>query len=244
MNVNSVQFTSNHMNYAKNNSMTQNQIAFQGARGDEYVRQITTGSDVKPQDIMKEVKGTFGIKADKFEDIMESFINTIKDLTKDNRRLQQNLYEAKEEISQFPYKQSKLRGDIECQMIKMRQEALAAKDKEIEAAKAEAIEAKKELEKYKPLMNVKSIEEIGTVMPDKALETFKEMADHKIEATRSLFNFLTTGKGQEELLEQLNRATIMQKALQDGILDVPSVKEGINNAARIIEVGTGNLPLK
>lgn len=225
MNVNGVQFASNQMNYSKNNSMKKNQVAFQGALGDKFVRDITLMADVDANKIMKELKGTFGPKTEKVQDVIESFVDALRKMTLRGKQLEGDLRQANEQISKFPKEKQEAVLKAETSMAKSCREAIDAKNKEMEALKAETKEAKEALEKYKPVVDIKSVEEIGTVMPPKALETIKEIAEHKMEATKSMFNFLMTGQGQEEALAQIGRCTILQKAYKDGIFSIGSFKQ-------------------
>ena len=239
MNINNVQITPNQADYAKNDSVKHNQIAFQGAQGDKFVSEVIKGENVTPKSILKEIKGAFGIKTEKFEDIMESFIEKVKSLYDENSKLSEYLKNAHKKIDKFPEEQQELKNKTDAEVREYFNKIVDAKNKELANAKAEAKEAKAEakeakeaFEKYKPVVNIKSIEEIGTVLPEKVIETAKEMAEHRVDATKSMYDFLMTGKGQEEVLNQLNRNSIIQKAKHDGIFDIDYVDEEISNIAR------------
>jgi len=74
--------------YGTNNVQAKrSNVQFTGNLGDKFVNQIINGTTVKPQDVIKEMKGTFGIKTDHAEDIMESFIGKVRDLFKEKMSL-------------------------------------------------------------------------------------------------------------------------------------------------------------
>lgn len=239
MNVNSVNFAPNQMNYVNNNSLKQNKVTFQGALGDKFVRDIALMADVDTNAIMKEIKGTFGPKTEKVQDVIESFVDALRKMTLQGKKLEGDLRQANEKISQFPNEKNNAVFEAEKRLRTSFMETLNAKNKEIEAAKAETKEAQDLLEKYKPVVNVKSVEEIGTVMPDKVLEVLNEMVEHKAAANKSMFEFLMTGKGQEEALAQIERNNILQKARKDGILNISEVGEASNKISREHSLFTG-----
>lgn len=218
----------------KNNAVKQNnpQVAFQGARGDKIVYDILRGVDVQPKDIMKEVKGTFGIKTDSLMDVLESFVDKIRALNGEKGSLAAKLTDAQNEIAKFPDKQMNLQMETERQMREGFQSVLAAKDKEVAAAKAEAKEAKEFAAKYEPAVKIKSVDEIDTIMPEEALKVFDEMIEHKVAARKSMFDYLFTGKGQEEALAQLDRSAMMGKAMRDGFFNIDDFSSAIDTKAR------------
>ena len=222
MKVNSVQFT---QNYTPNNSVKMSKTPnFTGALGDKFVRDITLMADVDANKIMKELKGTFGLKSEKVQDVLESFIDSLRKMTLKGKQLEGELRKANEEIARFPAEKEDAVLKTEQKLRKSFVSVIDEKNQEIAAAKAETKEAQKALEKYKPVANVKSVEEMATIMPEKAIEIMKEMAEHKATANKSMLDFLMTGKGQEEALKQIERNNMILKARQDGIFDIPSVK--------------------
>ena len=218
MNINQV-----GLNFTSNNQLNNRNIQFRGNLGDKFVKEIINDIDVKPDMLIKEMKGTFGIKTDKAEDILESFIGKIKQLYSDKRGLKAELQESSKKIEAFPKEkrdavwnaEAKVREDFQA-VIRAKNEEVAAKDKEVKEMKAQ-------LEKYQQVVKVKSVEEIGTIMPDKAIEIFDELVKNKISARKSMADFLLTGKGQEEALAQIDRNNMLLKAHNDGITQIPEV---------------------
>ncbi|MBP3925099.1 hypothetical protein J6E39_07660 [bacterium] len=233
MNIQAV--TPNYVqNYSRNNNQPSKQVGFTGVRGDEVVRKIVSGADVRPDELVKEMKGTFGIKKDVAEDIMESLIGKIKGLFDSNLALQKKGIEGDNTIrtllnesSDAKNQVSFLEGKIKAQdaTIASKNEALAAKDKELTALKAD-------FKKYEPAMKIKSLDEIGAVTLEDAFKVMDDMVAHKNAAMESMHEFLMTGKGQEEALAQIERHNILLNAEQDGLgkgKDFIAKKEEIAN---------------
>ena len=55
-------------------------IAFKGQLGDNYLNKLSQGERVETEMVMKDVQGSFGLKKDKVQDVLESFIRSIKGL--------------------------------------------------------------------------------------------------------------------------------------------------------------------
>ena len=200
----------------------QNTVQFTGALGDKFVREIET---VVTPDIMKELKGTFGLKTEKVEDVIGSFVEAMRDMINKRKLLSVELNSAKAKIAKFPKQKDDAVRARESELINSWTKTIQAKNEEVSAAKAETKEAKAALEKYKPVVAVKPVEEMVSIMPDKALEILNEMVEHKAAANKSMFEFLMTGKGQEEALAQIERNNMLKKASEDGIFNIQSISE-------------------
>ena len=219
-------------NYAQNVHARKQDVNFQGNLGNKFVNDIIRGADVQPDVLIKEMKGTFGIKTEKAEDILESFIGKVKELFNDKMSLTNKINEQERKINAFPNEKRDAIWDAEAKVresfqniIKSKNEEVAAKDKEVKDMKAQ-------LEKYQQVVKVKSVEEIDTIMPDKAIELIDEMIKNKIPSRKSMADFLLTGKGQEDALAQLERNNMVMKAHRDGITEIPEVKAKIDNDMR------------
>lgn len=213
--------STNYSQYNRNNQIKQN-ITFKGALGDQFIKKITSGAEVKPAEVIKEIKGTFGLKSEKAEDIIESFIGSVKELFNDKKLLSEKLQESESKISILTSEKAalertedKLRWSLD-ESDRIRAIHLGEKDKEL-------AEMKTQLEKYQAVAKIKSVEELDTVMPDKAIEVFDEMIKHKTDARKSMSEFLFSGKGQEEALAQIERNNVIMKAHRDEIINIPEV---------------------
>lgn len=204
-------------------------VQFTGNLGDKFVNQILNGSTVKPNDVIKEMKGTFGIKTDKAEDIMESFIGKVKQLFKDKNSLTMKVNEQERKINAFPDEKRDAVWDAEAKVRESFQSVIKSKNEEVAAKDRELADMKSKLEKYQQVVKVKSVEEIDTIMPDKAIELIDEMIKNKIPSRKSMADFLLSGKGQEDALAQLERNNMLMKARRDGITEISEVKAKIDN---------------
>lgn len=212
-------------NYNRNTTIKRQNVQFTGNLGDKFVKDIINDIDIKPKDLIKEMKSTFGIKTDKAEDILESFIGKIKQLYSDKRTLKADLQKSNDKISLFPKEKQAAIQDAESRLYKDFQETIRFKDGEITAKNKELKEMKSQLEKYQQVAKVKSVEEIGTIMPDRAIEIADELAANKISARKSMAEFLFNGKGQENALAQIERNNMLMKAARDEITEIPEVAE-------------------
>ena len=213
-------------NYAYNMNMRSNSqnINFKGSLGDKFVKEIINDVDVKPADLIREMKGTFGIKTDKAEDILESFIAKVKQLYSDKRGLKSELQKSNEKINAFPKEKENAVSEGQRQVREYFQGVVRSKDSELSAKDAQLKEMKSQLEKYQQVVKVKSVEEVGTIMPDRAVELMEELIKNKVSARKSMAEFLLTGKGQEEALRQIERNNMIMKAHSDGITQIPEVE--------------------
>jgi hypothetical protein len=216
--MNSVSFNSNMC--AKNN----NQVNFKGRLGDKFVNDIISGKVVNTEEVMSAVKGTFGAKTDKVADVIESLLGKVQVLYKQTTNDAIELSNANKQLHEVPRKMAEAVSESERKTAQNLSEhyskILAEKDEELAKAKEIAT-------KYEPMAKVKSIEELGIVMPEKVIETASDMIEHKIEAISSMNDYLFTGKGQEKALEQIERNNIMLNGKDNGTNEIPDVKEAI-----------------
>lgn len=215
-------------NYTGTTQSKRQNVQFTGNLGDKFVNQIINGTSVKPSEMIKEMKGTFGIKTDKAEDILESFIGKVRDLFKEKTGLSMKINEQERQIRSFPQEQENAVDKARNEMREYWQNIVRSKDEQMALKDKEVADMKSQLEKYQQVAKVKSVEEIGTVMPDRAIEIMEEMIENKIASRKSMAEFLLTGKGQEEALKQIERNNTILKANQDGIIKIPEVNNKNN----------------
>lgn len=214
------------------NIKKQNNVNFTGNLGDKFVHQIVNGTDVKAKDILAEAKGTFGLKSEKVEDIMESFVDSLKEFFADKTYFRRCLDEAERKIQDFPQEKQNAVDETVTRLQQSFSQTISAKNQEIAAKDKEVAQMKAEVAKYEPMVKVKSVEELDTIMPDKVSEILDELAEHKIEARKSMFDFLMTGKGQEDALTQVERNNQIMKARQDGMFNIPELDKKWNSIIR------------
>lgn len=223
MNINAI---SSVNSYSANYS-NQNKVAFKGRIGDQFVGKLERGMEVKVSDILGEVKGTFGLKSEKVEDVIESLINKIKSLNSEKISSANALNEAKQKIHKFPEEKTKAVNDARSEIIEAYESRIKKYADETLTAKQEAKKAKEFAEKFEPMSKVKSIEELDVILPEQAIKVADEVIENRVAANKSMFEFLMTGKGQEEALKQMERNNILLKARIDGIEEIPAVKSKI-----------------
>jgi hypothetical protein len=212
--MNSVSFNGNV--YAKNN----NQVNFKGKLGDKFVSDIVAGKVVKPDEVMNAVKGTFGPKTEKVADVVESLLGKVQVLSQQGVKDAKVISDANAKLDKVPNQISEAVHKREAELVKYYTETIAKKDEEL-------ANAKKFVEKYEPMAKVKSIEEIGIVMPDEVIKMADDMISHKVEARASMGEYLFNGKGQEKALEQIERNNVIQSAYDNGTVNIPEVNDAI-----------------
>ena len=219
--MNTVGFTPSYATNVKSCNTNRN-VNFKGAIGDKLVREmVDEGKKVDTAKVMDAVKGTFGPKSEKVADVVDSFTSKISSLLYENKNQQATISEQSKKIAEFPREKESAVEDAYAKMRKSAQEELAKKDSVIADKDAQIAE----LKKYEDMAKVKSVEEVGVVMPDVAVKTLDDMMANRADATESMFNFLMTGKGQEKALEQIDRNNTMMKAHMDKITEIDEVKD-------------------
>lgn len=221
MNVQGV--TSNFMpvNGQYNGSDAKRNINFKGAIGDKFVREIVSGNDVEVSKMLEAVKGTFGLKTDKVSDVLESLTKKIVSLVSENKEQKALINSQADKIAEFPKKtEGAVFEAVESVRSSMR-EALKAKESEL-TKKNNEIE---QLQKYKGMANVKSVKEVGCLMPDQIVKLFGEMRSKKEVSLDSMHNFLLNGNGQEEAVAQIGRNNLLLNARRDGMLNISELQK-------------------
>lgn len=217
--------TPNYNHYKKSTSTN---VQFGGNLGDKFVKEIINNVDVKPEDLIKEMNGLFGIKKGKAQDIMESFIAKVKQLYSDKRALKSELQKTNEKIDVLNREKDNAVITAERKVKENFQSIIQEKNKEVLAKDNELKEMKAQLEKYQQVAKVKSVQELDTIMPDKAIEIIDGLVKNKISARKSIAEFLLTGKGQEDALKQIERNNMLMKAQADGVTRIPEIIKKID----------------
>lgn len=216
-------------NPAISTNSKQNNIQFKGVRGEAIVRDIIKGADVKPEAIMKEIKGTFGVKTENAKDIFEAFIENIQTFFKEKNDYAKRLNEAQAKIKKFPNEKDDAVYKAENKMREFYQNIIKNKDSQISQKDKELNEIKQYVQKYEPMTKVKSVEEVGVILPERAKEILNEIIENRVKAYKSMEDFLFTGKGQEAALKQLDRMMEISKAQKDGIFNIPELETMLKN---------------
>lgn len=202
--------------------------AFKGALGKQFLDRITKNKEataVVATAVLASITGLLGIKKKEATDVTETFVDEIKylstqktSLINENANLTQKLEVKEREIESLRAEKSAL----------IQQNNMIIKSKNTEIAEKDEIIAK--LEKYAAMAKIKSVDDLGVVMPNQVLATLQEAKENNEAAHKSLFEYVMTGKGQEEFLKQIERNEILLKAKKDGIDSIPEVKEAMEEA--------------
>ena len=224
--MNRVGFSSNYG--AANVTSYNSTPAFKGALGDKFVSKLAKGETVEVKEVMDAVKGTFGPKSEKVADVFESLLGRVQVLTSNNEANLRGRQIAESKLAEVPKQIQDAELKTRAELSEAFQTVLNEKNAELAAKDVELKAAKEYAAKYEPMSSVKSIEEIGVVMPEQVIETLKEMVEHKAEAADSMFNFLMTGKGQEAAVAQIERHNVFARAFHDGVVNIPEVNEAMD----------------
>jgi hypothetical protein len=200
-----------------------NNMSFKGRIGDKFVSDLVQGKVVKTQEVMDAVKGTFGPKSEKVADVVESLMGKVQVLVQQGKQDANEIMSAHSKLRAVPEEMQKAVSEKESEVKGIFTRIIDKKDAEIASKDAEIAK----LKKYEGMSKVKSIEELGVIMPDTAIQTAKDMASNKIASRESMFNYLMTGSGQEEAIAQMERNDVINKITVDGTARVPEVAQSI-----------------
>ena len=211
-----------YSNYQSNLSKSKS-VAFSGNTDDNVVK-INRGELPDIDSLLKDMKGSFNYKAKDVEAVVKALVKCAQD--KDNKiaNLEASLQQTQADLAkekrnvQKAFDASEANSNRCVESLRAKDVQLAQKDEELQKMRAF-------VEKYKPMCSVKSIDELDTVTPEVAFQTLEDMAANRSKAAESLVEFLTTGKGQEEFLAQLERNNIFAKAREDKVDQMPSIKD-------------------
>lgn len=180
------------------------------------------------------VVGMIGLNKEKVADVFETFSNKIKNLVSEKTVLQNEKDELQSRFEKL--EQEKLQETREKEKLSEQLRNVTEQSKVSIAEKDAMID---KLQKFAAMAKVKSIDEIGTVTPERFITTLQEIEEHNDAAYKSLFDYLMTGKGQEEFLAQMERNEILLKGRKDGIDNIPEVKDALAKTRE--SVGLANL---
>lgn len=213
-------------------STTQQPIApaFKGQIGKRVVEEIAYKKPLTIASILAMVGGVIGLSKDKVSDVLDSLVARIKGLQAENENLTQHLKQVEIKAAQEK-EATKLKFENEKQQMEagyvdaLQELQLEIKEKDAKIA---------ELQKYKAMAKVKSVEELDIVTPEQFLEILEEAKVAQPKAEASLLNYLFNGNGQEEFLAQIERSNQILRAKKDGVTNLEDVKNAYDNVGIII----------
>lgn len=210
---------------------------FKGALGDKVVKQLVNKEKLTVAGILALTAGVIGLNKEKVSDVVESLVDKVNKLLSEKDSLKNEKEQLKNALENSQNRNNKELEGARKSLVYVN--GIVESNKNVIAEKDAKIA---ELQKYEVMSKVKSVEEIGVVMPDEAIATLKEAGAKNKEAHASLMNYLLTGKGQEEFLAQMERNAILYKANREGILNIPEVNAELRKKQYSFLPTVGNDP--
>lgn len=232
-------------NYNNYNRVNNSRPAFQGLKGDKLLKQMAEcTSDVTTSAMMNEVKGKFGLSKESFVDVAESFMTKIKELTEITPKKAEELRELETKQKNIPAKYN-VEYSAEQEVRQQYSAQTAELEQRVNESKTRLLAAKQEASVYEPMKEVKSIEEIGIMMPEDVMKLIDETNAHKNEAAESMFNFLMNNGDGAGVMAQIERYKSLNKAyMVDGLYMIPEVSAHTKGKhAPVIDPFTSSLNL-
>jgi hypothetical protein len=210
----------NKRNLSPNNSINVN---FQGVHGTKLLNKLSETNNLEKSEVFDAMKGLFGFKSNRVKDIVSSFLDEIKELRQEvvaisagkNAKLEEAERLYNEKLNNSLLREKQLNNTLQFKNEKI-QQLTTEVEKLTEANK-----------KYSLMSNVKSMDEIGVVTKSQVLDAAKKSYENLGTARESMYTFLTTGKGQEEVLAQVERSNVLAKAWKDGMSENPEIVEKV-----------------
>lgn len=216
--------------------------AFRGLTGDKAVEVIlknnkqNISNKVTIVSLFTLITGVLGtLNKSKVSDVFEAIVSKFKEIQGDNERLTKELAKTKKQVAQ--YKQS-ARAEFEENERRLRDSfsaTLEEKNNEIKQKDAKIAE----LSKYETMAKVKSIYELEIVSPDEFIELLKEGEELQPLAEKSILNFIFTGQGQEDFLEQIELNNKILKTKKEGITNISEIKKAYDNCSVQLGIDAG-----
>lgn len=199
-------------------------VAFKGALGDQLLKEAASRKTVPTvETVFNKIESMFGLSTARTKDVLESLLSALKNQLSEISGLLAKKNELENRINALELENKSLKEDKEeiiqqgAFLLKNTKEQIASKDAKIA-----------ELQKYEAMSKVKSVDEIDIVMPEQVFTLLEEIKANDEIAHNSLFEYVMTGKGQEEFLKQIERNEILRKAKKDGVDKIPEVKNAID----------------
>ena len=212
---------SNKRNLSPNSSINVN---FQGVLGTKLLNKLSETNNLEKSEVFDAMKGIFGFKKNRVKDVVEEFLREIKELRQEIVAITNGKNAKLAEVERL-YNE-KLNNSLLGE--KQLNNTLQFKNEKIQQLTAEVEKLTKANKKYSLMANVKSVNEIGALTESQLINVLKESYEKLGIARKSMYEFLTTGKGQEEALAQAERANVILKAYKDGMMNNPVIVRKCN----------------
>ena len=215
------------------NNYNQNAItqkpAFKGVIGDKLVKEIVKAEDtIELKSMMNEVKGIMGPNKSKVTDVVESFVGKIKELQEVLPSKDKKMRELQIEMNNIPSETTVNYKKTEEVYEQYSEQRAQMKDRANDVENRLKF-AQKEAELYEPMKEVKSIEDLDIIMPEKLKEIIDETNENKNKSAGSMLNFLMNNGNGKDALAQVNRFKLLTKSFRDGMFRIPEISEHADN---------------
>lgn len=199
---------------------------FQGVSDEQFLKEAIAKKTLPPvETIMEKVSAFIGLSFVKTRRMFDVLLKTLNDSISENAILTQKIVELSKKIrndeleyrAEFAKNERALRDNFS-RTLEQKNALIAEKDAKIA-----------ELRKYEGMAKVKSVEELDIISLEQFIELLKEAREAQPKAEQSLLNYLFNGNGQEEFLAQMERSNKILKAKNEGIAQIPGMKEIYDN---------------
>ena len=216
-------------NYQTSRSQMKNtsQVNFRGPIG---TKMLEKAGGLELKSVLSQITGFFGLEAGKVKDVLESFIQRINIQEKAAMILKQEIKSKGDRIATLEVQNKKM--EQEAEVLKA---SITGRDNKIAELQKTVVDKDKqiaELEGYRKMADVKPISELGILMPKEVIAAINEAKENDVKAIQSAFEFAMTGKGQEELVKQIDRNNIVYNAIKDGMKRIFEVENSLEECSK------------
>ena len=197
--------------------------------GEKFVNKLLNKEHVSADAIIEEITGPLGgFKKDKVKSVLTTFINTVKKLFDENLGLKIKLNNANNKINKFPQEKQNAVTEATERLNKSYQTLIQSKDNKIIQLREQVAE----LEKYEGMAKIKSVNDIGVLMPQQAIDLINEIVKKETGARKGMDRYLFNGdlNGLRDAKAQIERKMLLGEAQKNGITEISIVKDALANA--------------
>lgn len=200
-----------------------NTMQFKGI-GNEFVKELENGKDVKPEQIVDAVKGTFGLNTEKVRDVLNELRSRATILIHKDKNCDADIKHFEEQLAEKTEINERIAKETEEKTIKYIEDGFKHQETKIKEQESKIKELNEFSAKYKDLTPI-TYNEARVLTPQETIETIKSMSEGVKDAHEDMLNFLLTGKGGEKAVKYANQGTELWKTYSDGVFKIPEVEE-------------------
>ena len=214
--------TNNYQNYDLPNNSSK--PAFKGDLGRQFVKEIENGKDIKPEQIVDAVKGTFGLNTDKVKDVLDELRSRATILIHKEQNVDANTKYYEKQIADMTERNARVAERTEIETVKNIKKDLKLQEEKINEKETKIRELNEFSAQYRALKPI-SFDEAKILTPEETINTIISMSENAKSAHEDMLNFLFTGKGGQEAIKYTNQGTELWKTYSDGVFNIPEVNE-------------------